>query len=372
MTIPGSQDLGSDWLIGITERDNIVIKTAAGQAFEVPFQVGQATVSNQIWNGGMLNDGMLSIGDWWLSSHRKGSSSLLNSTGYLRLDHPEQNPVVIYGTEALQQWPNHIVSCGDLDDDGHNDWIAVHLDNNGSGEVRLGFSTLWLNIVSETNKTNFPALTGALDSEGFGHAVLCDKDWTGDGQIDLIVSSPFANVNGVTSAGRIQLFVNDNGTFVKSSSINGTRKHEWLGYRLTSGDIDGDGRLELASTTFEDDNTTVRLWTWQGAPSNIWRERYTIRSPKEETFFGYDIRIANVDGDDKDDLLIGEPYYNGAKSESGLVTIFKGTTNLLDWNTQFDLIFGTEAYAHLGYALYVHDVNDDGVQDIILPIIEVQ
>ena len=103
-----------------------------------------------------------------------------------------------------------------------------------------------------------------------------------------------------------------------------------------------DGRLEMAVTAFEESNSTVQLWSWQGAPNNRWRERYTMRSPKENTFFGYDILIADINADNKDDLLIGEPYYSGEKSETGLLTIFKGTDSLLDWNTKFDLIFGTE------------------------------
>ena len=96
-----------------------------------------------------------------------------------------------------------------------------------------------------------------------------------------------------------------------------------------------------------------------------------MRSPKENTFFGYDILIADINADNKDDLLIGEPYYSGEKSETGLLTIFKGTNSLLDWNTQFDLIFGTEAYAHLGYSIHTRDLNQDGIKDILLSVIDI-
>ena len=220
--------------------------------------------------------------------------------------------------------------------------------------------------------TDLPSLSGSIEAEGFGHDILCDRDWTGDGQIDLVISSPFANVNGVTAAGRVQLFVNDNGIFTKLASVSGSRKHEWLGYRLTAGDINGDGKLEMACTAFEESNSTVKLWSWQGAPNNRWRERYTMRSPKENTFFGYDILIVDINDDNKDDLLIGEPYYSGEKSETGLLTIFKGTNSLLDWNTKFDLIFGSQAYAHLGYAIHTRDLNRDGIEDILLPVIDVE
>ena len=76
-------------------------------------------------------------------------------------------------------------------------------------------------------------------------------------------------------------------------------------------------------------------------------------------------------GDDKDDLLVGEPYFDTTKAEVGLVTIFKGTDNFLDWNSQYDRIFGSSAYAHLGYSIHTHDLNQDDIPDILLPVIEV-
>ena len=275
--------------------------------------------------------------------------------------------ILIYGTEHLQQWPAHVFSCGDLDGDDNLDWVAVHLDDKSTGEVRIGLILPMVRVRGAQNMSVLPVLTGSLEAEGFGHDILCDRDWTGDGQIDLVISSPFANVNGVTASGH-PVFANDNGSFIKVS-VSGDREHEWLGYRLTAGDINGDGNLEL-STAFEATNSTVRLWTWQNRPTNRLRERYTMRSSKANTFFGYDILISDINGDGKDDLLIGEPYYDANKSETGLVTIFKGTNNLLDWNTQLTGV-GSTPYAHLGYAIHTHDVNQDGIQDIVLPIIEV-
>ena len=376
MTIVGDTLFEDDWTIGFDTdlSDSVVIGTKTGQAFSIPYQVGATSMTDPIWTTSTDNDILMRVGDWWLTTYPNSSTTEAYGSGFLQLEHPDvPNDIVIFGTEPLQQWPAHVFPCGDLDGDDHEDWMAVHLDTKRTGEVRVGLSTRWLNFEGAQNINALPLLTGSLEAEGFGHDILCDRDWTGDGQIDLVVSSPFANVNGVTAAGRIQLFSNDNGAFTKVRSVSGERKHEWLGYRLTAGDITGDGNLELASTAFEATNSTVRLWTWQNSPTNQLRERYTMRSPELEsnTFFGYDILIRDINGDGKDDLLIGEPYYDGPKSESGLLTIFKGTDNLLDWNTQYDQIFGSTAYAHLGYSIYTHDLNQDGIQDILLPVIDV-
>lgn len=374
MTIVGKNILGDDWTISFDSDGQIVIGTQTGQAFALPYQVGNTSLTNLIWTTSTGNGIMMPVGDWWLTTYPNATTSDLNAAGLLQLENPNaDNDILIYGTEHLQQWPAHVFSCGDLDGDNHTDWVAVHLDDKRTGEVRVGLSTQWLTFEGAQNINVLPVLTGSLEAEGFGHDVLCDRDWTGDGQIDLIISSPFANVNGVTAAGRIQLFANDNGAFTKLVSVNGDRKHGWLGYRLTAGDTNGDGNLELASTTFELTNSVVRLWTWENTRTNQlqFRERYTVRSLEFDTFFGYDILIRDIDGNAKDDLLVGEPYYSDEKSEIGSLTIYKGTDSFLDWNTPSGQILGSTAYAHLGYSIYTHDLNQDGIEDILLPVIEV-
>ena len=112
--------------------------------------------------------------------------------------------------------------------------------------------------------TDLPALSGSLEAEGFGHDIICDRDWTGDGQIDLVISSPFANVNGVTAR---DVFNYSSTTTVPLQNLrHWVLENEWLD-TLTSGDINGDGRLEMAVTAFED-QIHCSIWSW--------RERQTI------------------------------------------------------------------------------------------------
>jgi hypothetical protein len=385
LTIVGSQSQGSNWsvlldvneithtpsnttLIDSITSTNIIVGTSNGEVYRIPWKIGEATPEDIVWTAPSNTTKISTVDDWWIASMPNQGTETLDSTGQLHLYNPStENSINIVGTEYLQRWPAYFWTCGDLDGDGQSDWIAADLDAENTGQVWLGLSSIWLTFTETQTPDALPRLTGSLNSEAFGHSVLCDTDWTGDDNIDLIISSPFANVNGITAAGRIQLFQNNESSFDSIASITGSRKHEWLGYRLASGDIDNDGQLELANTSFETENTTVQLWSW----NNRWTERYTIRSSKQDTFFGYDIEIADINGDGLADLLIGEPYYSSTKPEVGLLTIFKGTTNLLEWNTEFYTIEGTNSYAHLGYYIDTHDFNQDEILDILLPVIDI-
>ena len=160
----------------------------------------------------------------------------------------------------------HVFSCDDLDGDTL-DWVAVHLDDKGTGDVRIGLTTIWQTFQGSNSMTDLPALSGSLKRRG--SVMISYTIETGLEMDDRTrYFSPFANVNGVTGTGRVQLFINNNDAFTKLASIVGSRKHEWLGYRLTSGDINGDGRLEMAVTAFEESNSLFN--------SGLGRGRQTI------------------------------------------------------------------------------------------------
>ena len=272
---------------------------------------------------------------------------------------------MIEGTLEFQQLPKTLWRCEDLDNDGVQDWIASDLGDGNSGQIWLGLSQIWLTIDSNATITDFPHIQGGLSEEAFGHHVLCDTDWNLDGNIDLTVSSPFANINGQNGAGRISIWLNDgHGNFTSSVlSINGTTKEGWLGYRLASGDVDGDGFLELAATTFESDNTAVQFYTFR---ETYWQERYRLRPRKPDTFWGYDVELADINGDQLDDVVVSAPLADSLQyNNAGVIEIYPGTTNLLDWIDGPQEIIGTERNQRLGTRVSTADLNQDGILDIV-------
>ena len=50
--------------------------------------------------------------------------------------------------------------------------------------------TVWQTFQGSHSMTDLPALSGSLEAEGFGHDIFMHRDWTGDGQIDLVISVP--------------------------------------------------------------------------------------------------------------------------------------------------------------------------------------
>lgn len=271
----------------------------------------------------------------------------------------------LQGIASFQTLPTSLWSCGDLDGDSVSDWIASDLSEAGNGRIWLGLSQIWLTLSGNNRIDVLPSIQGSLTEEAFGHQVLCDTDWNNDGNFDLIVSSPFANVNGKNGAGRISLWLNDgSGIFTSSNkSINGSISEGWMGYRLASGDVDGDGILELAATTFETENTAAQFYSFK---NNSWQERYRLRPRTTDSFWGYSIELEDVNGDGLDDVIVAAPLADVTPyKDAGTIEIYPGTTNLLDWIDGPQEIRGTETNQRLGTHLSIEDCNQDGMSDII-------
>lgn len=333
-----------EWQIGAVELSDPYLNGTSTQFGEHLVVIDDiAVVGSPLFDGELVHSGQIEI--WDLNSGTSLST--------------------LRGINSFQTLPRALWSCGDLDGDSVPDWIASDLADNGNGRIWLGLSQIWLNLSGINNIDALPYLQGALTEEAFGGQVLCDRDWNNDDHIDLVVSSPFANVNGNNGAGRISLWLNDsNGRFdTPYKSVNGAIAEGWLGYRITSGDVDGDGIPELASTTFEKENTAVQFYSFKNGG---WQERYRLRPRFPDSFWGYSIELADVNGDGLDDVLVAAPLADVPPyKDAGGIEIYPGTTNLLDWIDGPQEIRGTESNQRLGIHLSTADCNQDGLLDII-------
>ncbi|MCB1608230.1 MAG: VCBS repeat-containing protein, partial [Xanthomonadales bacterium] len=130
------------------------------------------------------------------------------------------------------------VAAGDIDNDGDIDLIVPQGDflpvkvlrNQGDGSFVNVASEVGLSVVAE-----IPA--GAL---------LADLD--GNGFIDLVLT-------GIRGFGT-RLYLNDGGIFSEATMAWGLSASTFDAYSAAAGDIDGDGKLELAVSHWDNDTST--------------------------------------------------------------------------------------------------------------------
>ncbi len=166
-------------------------------------------------------------------------------------------------------------------------------------------------------------------------------------------------------------------------TIMGRLDEQALGSSLFIGDLNGDGMNDLVVGAPGADGTNnpgpgevFVFWGRSHWPSQIDlradRADVTITGRHADDRFGQALLMTDVNGDGRDDLIIGAPGTNvGARTKTGAVYVLFGRT---EWpgrlymdSTRVDLLFlGQEPEEQLGNALAAGDLNADGRTDLIL------
>ncbi|MSR63651.1 MAG: PKD domain-containing protein [Planctomycetes bacterium] len=167
------------------------------------------------------------------------------------------------------QFGRSIVNLGDMDGDGISELlVGAHTDDDGGldqGSVYVlfmranGFVKSWTKISDVYG--NFP---NQLDpGDQFGRAAANVGDLDGDGVVDVAVSSNYDDDGGANKGAIYILFLNVDGTVKSFQKISSTvgglpvplKIHDEFGRSITPlGDMNGDGTIDLAVGTPEDDD----------------------------------------------------------------------------------------------------------------------
>lgn len=290
-----------------------------------------------------------------------------------------------------------VASLGDLDGDGTVD-LAVGEANDDDSDGGAG--ALWILFLNADGTVNgqqkinetVGGFTGILDtSDRFGTSVACLGDLDGDGVQDLAVGA-FGDDDGGTGHGAVWiLFMNANGTVKSHQKISDTQggftgdldERDLFGVAVAGlGDLDGDGRVDLAvGALYDDDGGLDRgaVWVLFLNGDGTVRAHQKISAVQGGFAGGLDDRdsfgsslaaLGDLDGDGVPDLAVGALYDDWPPDLDGAVWILRlKPDGTVKGHTKLDSGQGGMAflddYDFFGGSLAcLGDVDGDGTQDL--------
>jgi hypothetical protein len=148
------------------------------------------------------------------------------------------------------------VAAADLNNDRKAEVIVVAY--RGKIPVQQGRRTIMLTtgyvrVFNGADGSLLYQFNGINNGDQFGRAVAA-ADVTGDGQADVIVGARWG-VNPDGSTGYVRVFDGLTGDLV--DEFVATAEHDWLGYSVAAGDVDGDGKANVAAGAYQGDSRSV-------------------------------------------------------------------------------------------------------------------
>ncbi|HZZ27006.1 MAG TPA: hypothetical protein VFE46_03285 [Pirellulales bacterium] len=274
----------------------------------------------------------------------------------------------------------------------------------GTGAVTVLYGTSTSGLSTAGNQLWDLARSGmagsAQSNDQYGAAIAVG-DFNGDGYTDLAIGAPGRTVAGAAGAGAVNIIygsatgltVAGNQLWTEINAIPGTliQANSAFGTKLTTGDFNGDGYVDLAiSAPFLKVGTVKNaggVYVLYGSAAGLTHGSTQFVSqgtggilgtPMANSEFGKALTAGDFNEDGIADLAVGTPnYVKGSAQQAGAVNVIYGTSSGLSsagnqlW-TQFPVVntVGTfvqgnpGAGALFGWSLTTGDFNNDGVTDL--------
>ena len=230
--------------------------------------------------------------------------------------------------EADAQYGWTIGNAGDLDADGRNETaVGAHFAAVGplaaAGKVFL-YRGGWAQ-----GTPAWLVLAGGQANEHFGESIAGNADVDGDGHPDLAVGAPLRSSGGFSSNGGVEIYRGGSVAGGPWAVLAGEASDDWFGQSIALGDLDGDGKADIAVGAPYNDrggSAAGAVFIYRGGatpPAAPWK---VLTGQAANDQFGWSVAcVGDVNGDGYGDLVVGARLHGiGLSASAGRVYLFFG------------------------------------------------
>ena len=272
----------------------------------------------------------------------------------------------------------------DINGDGLDDIIIGGQGNNATGVLAGGTALLvlgrpdWDSDVTADHEWN-----GNSAYSRVGKKVKGSQDLNGDGLGDLLIAT---DQNQATSSGyetpasgRVAIIYGSSVLAELSDitepdvTILGSGPTDGTGMAFTTGDVNGDGRIDVVvgSPYGRENRGRVDIFRGQAAAmsgSYASDLAHTTLIGASGSGFGYTLAVGDLNNDGIDEITVGAPLDDWQYDEAGSVAVYSGGIELFEGAPEPAVRFhGEFDDTQLGHGLHAGaDLNGDGTGDLVM------